>query len=113
MVRDRQPASAISSLIAIRCDGGDRAVKGASRNLWAESETRQQRTPEYLGKRIGSRQIKLVSLYTLVMPALVLVVVEQTADQVQLLMTRGAVTAAGAIHWHCHLRQLPEPRGSD
>lgn len=31
------------------------------------------RTPEYLGKRIGPTQIKLVSLYTLIMPALVLI----------------------------------------
>lgn len=31
------------------------------------------RTPEYLGKRIGPTQIKLVSLYTLAMPAIVLI----------------------------------------
>ena len=30
------------------------------------------RTPEYLGKRIGAREIKLASLYILTMPALVL-----------------------------------------
>ena len=30
------------------------------------------RTPEYLGKKIGAREMKLVSLYILTTPALVL-----------------------------------------
>jgi K+-transporting ATPase ATPase A chain len=51
------------------------------------------RTPEYLGKKIGAREIKLASLYFLAMPALVLV---GTGLAVALRVGRSAMLNTGA-----------------
>ncbi|MDQ1292945.1 MAG: potassium-transporting ATPase potassium-binding subunit [Actinomycetota bacterium] len=51
------------------------------------------RTPEYLGKKIGAREIKLASLYFLTTPTLVLV---GTATAMALAVGRGAMLNTGA-----------------